>query len=92
MCTRPNLSTIPRTASSSATSPGRDRTLAAPVTTATGFSEGNATFSLGFDRVFRLLALEHRPQVLGGQGSHPVASLDGGAADVRGEDGVLEFE
>src|SRR5215212_2965761 len=53
--------------------------------------EGTGKF-LGFDRGLGFLAPEHRPQVLGGQGRHPVAGLDGGAADVRGENHVLELE
>jgi hypothetical protein len=47
---------------------------------------------LGAHGSLRLLAGEHGEDVLGGEGRHFVAGLDGGTADVRGEDGVLELE
>ena len=48
--------------------------------------------ALFVDRSFRFLATQHGGQVLRCEGGHLVAGLDGGAADVRGEDDVLELQ
>ena len=64
---------------------------AAPTTTVARFC-GVTVPLLEINGILRLLAPQNGSEVLRRERRHLVSGLDRGAADVRGEDYVLEFE